>query len=87
MQIIRRFCELEDPDEYPGLHKVNEKGLEFPVVEQGIILEEIRKVEMPNEKVTLKLTLPIDQVEWLKEQKTKELNAIFKEFLGEYIKK
>jgi hypothetical protein len=32
---------------------------------------------MPNEKVTLKLTLPIDQVEWLKEQKTKELNAIF----------
>jgi hypothetical protein len=81
------FCELEDGDEYPGLQKVHENDLEFPDVEQGITLEEIRKVEMPNEKVTLKLTLPIDQVEWLKEQKTKDLNAFFKELLGEQLKK
>ncbi|WP_053360735.1 hypothetical protein [Bacillus sp. FJAT-27251] len=84
---LNLFCDLEDPDEYPGLLKVHENDLEFPDVEQGITLEEIRKVEMPNEKVTLKLTLPIDQVEWLKGKKTKELNAIFKEWLGEHLKK
>ncbi|WP_257468923.1 hypothetical protein [Bacillus sp. D386] len=33
---------------------------------------------MPDEKITLKLTLPIDQVEWLRGKKLKELKQIFK---------
>jgi hypothetical protein len=79
------FCELADPDEYGDLYRVNEHDAVFPNIEEGITLEDIRKVEMPDEKVTLKLTLPINQVEWLKKQKVRDLNALFKEFLARYI--
>jgi hypothetical protein len=82
---LNLFCDIDDPEEYPGLHIVNESDSEFPDVEAGITLEEIRKVEMPNEKVTLKLTLPIDQVEWLKKQKGRDLNAFFKELLENHL--
>lgn len=78
---LNLFCDIEDPEEYPGLHIVNESDSEFPDIEAGITLKEIRKVEMPNEKVTLKLNLPINQVEWLKSQKSRDLNAIIKELL------
>jgi len=44
-------------------------------------------VEMPNEKITLKLNLPISQVEWLKDQKNKELNELFKELLEGYLER
>ncbi|MEW9109912.1 MAG: hypothetical protein AB2374_11235 [Cytobacillus gottheilii] len=73
--------EVEDADEYSELPAVHENDLNFPDIEQGITLEEIRKVEMPYEKVALKLTLPIDQAEWLQQKTKKELNAIFKELL------
>jgi hypothetical protein len=82
---LNLFCDIDDPEEYPGLHIVNESDSEFPDVEAGITLEEIRKVEMPNEKVTLKLTLPIDQVEWLKKQKGRDLNAFFKDLLENHL--
>jgi hypothetical protein len=82
---LNLFCDIDDPEEYPGLHIVNESDSEFPDVEAGITLEEIRKVEMPNEKVTLKLPLPIDQVEWLKKQKGRDLNAFFKELLENHL--
>lgn len=81
------FCELNDIDEYKDFHIVNEYDLSFPNIEEGITLEEIRKYEMPNEKVTLKLTLPIEQTEWLKKQKDKDLTEIFKEAIYDYWRK
>jgi hypothetical protein len=82
---LNLFCDINDPEEYPGFHIVNESDSEFPDIEAGITLEEIRKVEMPNEKITLKLTLPINQVEWLKTQKNRDLNALFKELLENHL--
>ncbi|PWW31317.1 hypothetical protein DFO73_102313 [Cytobacillus oceanisediminis] len=78
--------ELDEGETYEDILRVSESDLAFPDIEEGITLEDIRKVEMPNEKVTLKLTLPIDQVEWLKEKKNKELSQIFKELLNEYLR-
>jgi hypothetical protein len=78
---MNAFMDVEDPNEYLDLQRINENDSTFHNLEEGITIEEIRKVEMPNEKVTLKLNLPIDQVEWLKEQKARELNEIFKEFI------
>ncbi|WP_404330072.1 hypothetical protein [Mesobacillus maritimus] len=83
---LNLFCDIEDPDEYSGLDIVSESDSEFPDIETGITLEDIRKVEMPNEKVTLKLNLPINQVEWLKNQKARDLNAIIKELLESHLR-
>lgn len=84
---LHLFCEIDkDHDydyDYDGILRISEDDLAFPDIEEGITLEDIRKVEMPNEKITLKLNLPIDQVEWLKMKKNKELNQLFKEFLYE----
>ncbi|MGJ7922016.1 hypothetical protein [Neobacillus sp. LXY-4] len=84
---LNLFCELDDIEEYEDLNRVSENDSTFPNIEEGITLAEIRNVEMPNEKITLKLNLPIDQVEWLHKHKTKELNDIFKGFLSDYMKK
>jgi hypothetical protein len=81
------YMEIADPEEYSGMQRINENESLFPNLEEGITIEEIRKVEMPNEKLTLKLNLPIDQIEWLKKQKAQELNAILKDFIYEYWKK
>lgn len=83
---LNLFCDLLDFEEYEDLDRVNENSSSFPNVEEGITLEEIRKVEMPNEDVSLKLKLPIDQVEWLKNQKKGSLNEIFEEIIYEYWK-
>lgn len=84
---LHLFCEIEDPEEYEGLSVVNENDPWFPDIEDGITIEEIRKVEMPDEDIRLKLRLPIDQVEWLKKQKKGTLNEVFKELIDEYWKK
>jgi hypothetical protein len=84
---LNLFCDLDDTDEYEDLDRVDENSSWFPNVEEGITLEEIRKVEMPNENISLKLNLPIDQVEWLKKQKRASLNEMVKEFISEYWKK
>lgn len=78
---LNLYMEIEDKDEFRDFLQVNENDSIFPNIEEGITIEEIRKVEMPNERVSLNLNLPIDQVEWLKKQKTKDLNTIFKEFI------
>lgn len=84
---LNLFCALSDSSEYNNFQIVNENDLSFPSIEEGITLEEIRKYEMPNEKVTLKLNLPIDQIEWLKKQKSKDLTEIFKESIYDYWRK
>jgi hypothetical protein len=81
------YMEIADPDEYRDLKRINENESFFPNLEEGITIEAIRKVEMPNEKMTLKLNLPIDQIEWLKTQKAQDLNRMFKDFIYEYWKK
>lgn len=81
------YMELGDLDEYPDFHIVHEDESSFPNLEEGITIEEIRKVEMPNEKITLKLTLPIDQTEWLIKLKVKDLNNIFRELIYKYWEK
>ncbi|NYE04230.1 hypothetical protein F4694_000974 [Bacillus niacini] len=84
---LNLFCDLGDIDEYEDFDRVDENSSWFPNVEKGITLEEIRKVEMPNENISLKLNLPIDQVEWLKKQKRASLNEMVKVFISEYWKK
>jgi hypothetical protein len=84
---LNLYCDLDTLDEYEELDRVNENSSSFPNVEEGITLEEIRKVEMPNENIHLKLNLPIDQVEWLKSQKKASLNEMLSEFISEYWKK
>ncbi len=71
-------CVIDDPFEYRGIDHFDENQIDFPDIEKGISLADIRKVEMPDEKITLKLTLPIDQVEWLRGKTSKELKQIFK---------
>ncbi|MFJ7726740.1 hypothetical protein ACIQXV_11300 [Neobacillus sp. NPDC097160] len=84
---LNLFCELNDIQEYEDFDRVNENDSWFPNIEEGITIEEIRKVEMPIEEVSLKLKLPIDQVEWLKKQKKATLNEMFQEFIYEIWKK
>lgn len=82
------YTELGDTaEEYSDFPRVNENDSLFPRIGEGITLEEIRKVEMPNEKIVLKLNLPIDQVEWLKEQKARKLNDIFTELIYQFWRK
>jgi hypothetical protein len=81
LPLLNLFCDLDDTLEYEKIKVVHEDDSWFPNIEEGITLEDIRKVEMPIEEVRLKLKLPIDQVEWLRNQKTKELNEIFKEMI------
>ncbi|WP_394235117.1 hypothetical protein [Niallia oryzisoli] len=81
------YCEINDPEEYDGFDRIHENDSEFPNIEEGITIEEIRKVEMPNERINLKLKLPIDQVEWLQKQKPAELQEFFKEVIYEYWRK
>jgi hypothetical protein len=81
LPLLNLFCELDDIQEYENIKVVHEDDSWFPNIEEGITIEDIRKVEMPIEELRLKLRLPIDQVEWLKHQKTKDLNEIFKEMI------
>jgi len=78
------FTEIDDVNEYEDFERVSEYDSFFPNIEEGVTIEEIRKVEMPNEKISLKLLLPIDEVEWLREQKKQDLNELFKELIYEY---
>jgi hypothetical protein len=84
---LNLFCEIDSCEEYDGFDIFHENDSYFPNIEEGISLKEIREVEMPYEDVRLKFTLPIDQVEWLKNQKNKALNELFKEFIYDYLKK
>ncbi|WP_066308983.1 hypothetical protein [Bacillus sp. FJAT-29814] len=81
------FVELDDRQDYDFLDIVNENDAWFPNIEEGITIEEIRKVEMPDEEIRLKLKLPIDQVEWLKAQKKTRLTELLKEMIYEYWEK
>jgi hypothetical protein len=81
---LNLFCELDDIKGYEDFDLVNENDSWFPNVEEGITLAQIRKVEMPNEDISLKLKLPIDQVEWLKNQKKARLNELLKELIYDY---
>lgn len=83
---LNLFCDLDEGDLklYQDVDRVNESDLTFPSIENGLTLEEIRKVEMPNEKIKLKLSLPIDQVEWLEKQKAADINEMFKELIYHY---
>jgi hypothetical protein len=84
---LNLFCELDDIQDYDDFDKLNENDSWFPNIEDGITLEEIRSVEMPNEEISLKLNLPIDQAEWLKNQKKASLNELFKKFIHYYWEK
>jgi hypothetical protein len=84
---LNLYCEIDDIHDYQGFNTFHENDSCFPNIEEGITLNEIREVEMPYEDVRLKFTLPIDQVEWMKTQKNKALNEMFKEFIYEYWKK
>ncbi|HZH61807.1 MAG TPA: hypothetical protein VEY70_19985 [Metabacillus sp.] len=75
------FCDLDDIVGYEDFDRVNENDSRFPDIEEGITLEDIRKVEMPIEAITLKVKLPIDQVEWLKKQKKNVLQDMLSEFI------
>lgn len=81
---LHLICELDDIEEYKDFEWVSENDSWFPNIEEGITIEEIRKVEMPDEDVSLKLKLPIDQVEWLKAQKKAKLNELFRDFVYDY---
>ncbi|MDQ0226357.1 hypothetical protein [Metabacillus niabensis] len=84
---LNLFCELNDIDDFHDFLMINENDSSYPNVEDGITLEEIRKYEMPSEKITLKLKLPIEQTEWLSEQKTGDLSNIIKEAIYDYWRK
>ncbi|MDR7236892.1 hypothetical protein [Neobacillus drentensis] len=84
---LNLFCDLDDIQEYADFDRVNENDSWFPNIEDGITIDEIRKVEMPNEDVSIKLNLPINQIEWIKKQKKKSLNEIFQKMINEYWEK
>jgi hypothetical protein len=84
---LNLYCELDDSQDFEEIHRFNELDSSFPNIEEGITLEEIRIVEMPDEDIRLKLNLPIDQVEWLKKQKKQFLNDMLKEMIYEFWKR
>jgi hypothetical protein len=84
---LNLFCELDDIEEYKDFDQVSENDSWFPNIEEGITIEDIRKVEMPDEEFSIKLKLPIDQVEWLRNQKKARLNELFKEVIYDLWKK
>ncbi len=84
---LNLFCDLNDIEDFHDFLMINENESSYPNVEEGITLEEIRKYEMPNEKITLKLKLPIEQTEWLSKQKPGELSEIIKEAIYDYWRK
>lgn len=81
---LNLYCDLHEIDEYPDFLMVKEDDPVFPIIDEGITLADIRKYEMPNEKVTIKLNLPIDQAEWLKKQKKRDLEEFFKDAIYAY---
>lgn len=81
---LNLFCEVDSLEDFEDFNKVTENDAFFPNLEEGITLEEIRKVEMPDEKINLKLILPIEQTEWLSKHTKTELNKIFIEMIYEY---
>ncbi|WP_251552030.1 hypothetical protein [Neobacillus muris] len=83
---LNLYCEIDNLQEYEGFDRVNENDSWFPAIEQGITLEDIRKVEMPDEEIRLKIKLPIDQAEWLKNQKKSTLNTLFKDWIYQHWK-
>ncbi|PLT32075.1 hypothetical protein [Bacillus sp. V5-8f] len=83
---LNLYCELNDIEEFGNLQVFSENDISFPEIEKGITIEDIRKIEMPNEQVRLKVTLPIDQAEWVKNQKQADLNRFFREAIYEYWK-
>jgi hypothetical protein len=84
---LNLYCDVDNVEDYQDLQIVKESDDSFPKLDEGITLEEIRKHEMPNEKVNLKLNLPIDQVEWLARQKRIVLESIIKEAIYDYWEK
>ncbi|PLT29406.1 hypothetical protein [Peribacillus deserti] len=84
---LQLYCELDDISEYTDIMHVHENEAVFPDIEEGISIEDIRKVEMPDVKVKLTATLPIDQAEWLKSLKKGQLNTFLTEVIYEYWKK
>ncbi|RFU61245.1 hypothetical protein [Peribacillus glennii] len=84
---LNLYCDLNDIGEYQNFQVFSENNISFPQIEEGVSIEDIRKIEMPNEQVRLKLTLPIDQAEWIKKQKQGDLNEIIREAISEYWKK
>ncbi|MFP7298230.1 hypothetical protein [Neobacillus niacini] len=84
---LNLYCDLHTIDDYGDLDMVDESSSWFPNAEEGVTLEEIRKVEMPNENISLKLNLPINQVEWLKKQNKASLNEMIEVFISEYWKR
>lgn len=74
---LNLYCEINDIAEYQDFDRVTENDSFFSNIEEGITIEEIRKIEMPYEKVRLKLHLPIDQIEWITTQKNADLNGDF----------
>ncbi len=84
---LNLYIDIEDEaDAYFDFLRVNDASF-FPNIEKGITIEEIRMIEMPDEKINLKLNLPIDQTEWLKKQNNEDLNQLFKNWIYEYWKK
>ncbi|NMD70379.1 hypothetical protein HHO41_08740 [Bacillus sp. DNRA2] len=81
---LNLFCEVGNIEEYYDFQIIHESDPNFPDIEAGLTIEEIRKHEMPNVKVNLKLTLPIDQAEWLSKQKKKDLEHLIRETIYEY---
>lgn len=82
---LHLYCEIDDREEYGNINIVHEND-SFPKIEDGITLQDIRKVEMPEEKVVLKVKLPIDQAEWLRSHKA-NLNEILKKAIYDYWRK
>ena len=84
---LNLYCDVDDVDEYKDFQIVKEGDKTFPKLDEDITIEEIRKYEMPNEKVNLKLNLPIDQAEWLAKQTKRDLDNIIKKVIYDYWKK
>ncbi|WP_409294186.1 hypothetical protein V1498_13220 [Peribacillus sp. SCS-26] len=80
------YCELDDPDEYKGIPVIDENEADFPDIDEGLSLAEIREYEMPMVKVKLAAVLPINQAEWLGKLKKKELEAFLTEAVSQGMK-
>ncbi|TWE05991.1 hypothetical protein FB550_1026 [Neobacillus bataviensis] len=85
--ILELCVDIDNPEDFQGIKIVNwETPIEEFSLRNDILIEEIRKIDMPNKNVEIQATLPIDLQEWVYSN-SENISEILKEALIDYINK
>ncbi|WP_028392736.1 hypothetical protein [Bacillus cihuensis] len=85
--VLELEVNIDNHEKFRNLEVVNGDSIEckFPDPTVGITIEEVRKIDMPSDKIDITAILPIDLKEWL--HSNNNISEILKEALYDYINK